>query len=150
MKNYRYNCVDKSILLPWLKKNLFAVLHRGIPYGVPANMLTLISIIIMWTTFFLFVNLEEVAGHDILLAVAAIFLYILFDHFDGLQAKATRSSSPLGEILDHFSSFGAVHKINAKLNHCFANGFDIDFIDGESAAVESKEFSDSCLLNLSC
>ena len=103
MKNYRYNCVDESILLPWLKKNLFAVLHRGIPYGVPANMLTLISIIIMWTTFFFFVNLEEVAGHDILLAVVAIFLYILFDHFDGLQAKATRSSSPLGEILDHFS-----------------------------------------------
>jgi len=103
MHPYCYNCVDNSILLPVLKKNVFSVLHRWIPYGIPANFLTLVSIIIMWAVFFHFTIIEEINNTDVLLAVVSLLLYVLFDHFDGLQAKATKTSSPLGELLDHFS-----------------------------------------------
>jgi len=40
MKTYRYACTDESILLPYLKKYIFEVLHRIVPYGVPANYIT--------------------------------------------------------------------------------------------------------------
>ena len=103
MKPYRYACVDESILLPYLKKYVFVVLHRIVPYGVPANYLTVVSIIIMWTAFTYFVTIEEVNSEAVLVAIFAILLYVIFDHFDGLQAKASQTSSPLGEILDHYS-----------------------------------------------
>ena len=103
MKPYRYKCVDESILLPYLKKYFFSILHRGVPYGVPANFLTLISIIIMWATFSYFVNMEKINSLAVLVAIISILLYVIFDHFDGMQAKASQTSSPFGEILDHFS-----------------------------------------------
>ena len=54
MKNYHYNCIDESILLPFLKKYVFENLHKLIPYGLPANYITLISSIIMWIHLFIF------------------------------------------------------------------------------------------------
>ena len=103
MKNYHYNCIDESILLPFLKKYVFENLHKLIPYGLPANYITLISSIIMWITFIYFLNIDNVDTKSIFLAISSIIVYVILDHIDGLQAKASRTSSPLGEILDHFS-----------------------------------------------
>ena len=103
MSSYQYNCQDDSILLPFLKKNIFSVLHRLIPYGVPANFLTLISILVIWSCFFHFIGIEIPDKVDIIIAIFSIIIYVIFDHFDGLQAKITATGSPLGEILDHFS-----------------------------------------------
>ena len=103
MKNYHYNCIDESILLPFLKKYVFENLHKLIPYGLPANYITLISSIIMWITFIYFLNIDNVDTKSIFLAISSIIVYVILDHIDGLQAKASSTSSPLGEILDHFS-----------------------------------------------
>ena len=103
MSPYQYNCTDDSILLPFLKNNFFALLHRGIPYGVPANYLTLVSIIVIWSCFFYFIGIETPNNTDIIITFFAIMIYVIFDHFDGLQAKITNTGSPLGEILDHYS-----------------------------------------------
>ena len=100
---YQYRCTDDSILLSFLKNNIFSVLHRGIPYGVPANYLTLVSILVIWSCFFYFIGIETPNNGDIIIAFFAIMIYVIFDHFDGLQAKITKTSSPLGEILDHYS-----------------------------------------------
>jgi phosphatidylglycerophosphate synthase len=102
-EQYRYNCVDESVLLPILKKHVFIPLHRWIPYGVPANYLTLVSIVMMWGIFLYFTTLELPSPAEIGAAVLVITAYVIFDHFDGLQAKLTQTSSPLGEWLDHFS-----------------------------------------------
>ena len=102
-EQYRYNCVDESVLLPILKKHVFIPLHRWIPYGVPANYLTLFSIVMMWGIFLYFTVLELPSSAEIGAAVLVITAYVVFDHFDGLQAKLTQTSSPLGEWLDHFS-----------------------------------------------
>ena len=103
MKKYHYNCIDKSILLPFLKKYVFENLHRLTPYGLPANYITLISSIIMWITFIYFLNIDNVDTKSVILALTSIIVYVILDHIDGLQAKASSTSSPLGEILDHFS-----------------------------------------------
>ena len=102
-EQYRYNCVDESVLLPILKKHVFIPLHRWIPDWVPANYLTLVSIVMMWGIFFYFTTVDLPSGVEIGTAVLVITAYVIFDHFDGLQAKRTQTSSPLGEWLDHFS-----------------------------------------------
>ena len=102
-EQYRYNCVDESVLLPILKKHVFIPLHRWIPYWVPANYLTLVSIVMMWGIFLYFTTVELSSRLEIGAAVLVITAYVIFDHFDGLQAKLTQTSSPLGEWLDHFS-----------------------------------------------
>ena len=103
MGPYQYRCLDESILLPFLKKYVFSVLHRCIPYGVPANYLTLVSIIVIWSCFLYFIGVNTPDDADIIIVFFAITIYVIFDHFDGLQAKKTGTGSPLGEILDHYS-----------------------------------------------
>ena len=103
MVSYQYKCVDESILLPFLKKYVFKVLHSYIPNGIPANYLTLISIFVIWSCFIHFLRTEFIIDSDIIIAFFSIMIYVIFDHFDGLQAKITSTSSPLGEILDHYS-----------------------------------------------
>ena len=103
MSHYQYRCTDESILLPFLKKYVFSVLHRWIPYGVPANYLTLVSIIVIWSCFFYLIGVNTPDDADIIIVFFAITIYVIFDHFDGLQAKKTGTGSPLGEILDHYS-----------------------------------------------
>jgi len=103
MSPYQYRCIDESILLPFLKKYVFSVLHRYIPYGVPANYLTLVSIIVIWSCFLYLIGVDTPDDTDIIIVFFAITIYVIFDHFDGLQAKKTGTGSPLGEILDHYS-----------------------------------------------
>ena len=103
MSHYQYRCTDESILLPFLKKYVFSVLHRYIPYGVPANYLTLVSIIVIWSCFLYLIVFYTPDDTDIIIVFFAITIYVIFDHFDGLQAKKTATGSPLGEILDHYS-----------------------------------------------
>ena len=103
MSHYQYRCIDESILLPFLKKYVFSVLHRCIPYGVPANYLTLVSIIVIWSCFLYLIGVNSPYDADIIIVFFAITIYVIFDHFDGLQAKRTGTGSPLGEILDHYS-----------------------------------------------
>jgi len=103
MISYQYNCQDDSILLPFLKRNVFSVLHRLVPFGIPANFLTLISILVVWSCFIHFIRIEIPDNVDIIIAIFSIIIYVIFDHFDGLQAKITSTGSPLGELLDHFS-----------------------------------------------
>ena len=103
MSSYQYRCSDESILLPFLKKNVFSVLHRYIPYGVPANYFTLVSIFVIWSCFLYLIGIDTADEGDIIIAFFAIIIYVIFDHFDGLQAKITVTGIPLGKILDHYS-----------------------------------------------
>jgi hypothetical protein len=99
MGPYKYRCLDESILLPFLKKYVFSVLHRCIPYGVPANYLTLVSIIVIWSCFLYFIGVNTPDDADIIIVFFAITIYVIFDHFDGLQAKKTIMMSASSGVL---------------------------------------------------
>ena len=102
-KEYCYNCVDQSILLPWFKKYYVAFYFKFIPQGLTANCITLLSSVAMWIMLYLGLNSELYSIP--FLAGSFFFLlhfYVVGDHLDGMQAKETRTSSPLGEFLDHY------------------------------------------------
>lgn len=102
-KPYQYNCVDKSVLLPYFKKHWVEYFYKLVPGWLTANWITLISSLAMWLMLAL-------SFHPGWLSSAAlgfsctflIHFYVVGDHLDGMQAKNTRTSSPLGEFLDHY------------------------------------------------
>jgi len=100
---YTYNCVDDSLLLPYFKKYYVSIYFRFIPAGFTANYITLIS-----TGFIIFLVYLVRELHFLpTAAIAGIFAlclhnYVVGDHLDGMQAKETKTSSPLGEFLDHY------------------------------------------------
>jgi len=100
---YRYRCIDKSILLPYFKKYYVAFFFRYVPPWLTANFITLIS-----TAFIFGLLVVELVCPDLsptakaAVIAFALHAYLVGDHLDGMQAKATGTSSPLGEFLDHY------------------------------------------------
>ena len=92
---------DRSILLPYMTRFVVQPLVRAIPPGVSANALTLTSAVCAASGFALALLLPPSRWVPAL--VAALFAaYTLLDNLDGPHARATGTSSPLGEFLDHW------------------------------------------------
>jgi|SaaInlStandDraft_7_1057024.scaffolds.fasta_scaffold69098_1 phosphatidylglycerophosphate synthase len=100
---YRYKCIDKSILLPYFKKYYFPIVYQWVPRKLTANWVTLISCGAVWVIFLLsfLTNPFDKSVLAFLFFVLTHF-YFVGDHLDGMHAKATGTSSPLGEYLDHY------------------------------------------------
>jgi ethanolaminephosphotransferase len=98
---YNYQCIDRSIITPPFKKFIVSPLFRFIPWGVPANLITIISNIFLYTSLYLAASKGTAASNYIIIPFL-IFLYAIGDHFDGMQAKRTKTSSGLGEFCDHY------------------------------------------------
>jgi len=101
--SYVYRCVDKSIILQPYKTYIVSLFYLLVPRKLTANFITLISSLFMWAIYYLSINvglLEPTA----LAGVFALLLqiYVLGDHLDGMHAKNTGTSSPLGEFMDHY------------------------------------------------
>jgi ethanolaminephosphotransferase len=103
-KPYQYNCNDRSITLPHLKRYLWTPALKYIPTFRSANSITLLGNVCSAVAF-VFLALVPVTGAPdaaFVLPAAALFLYLSLDNIDGAQARRTMSSSPLGEFLDHW------------------------------------------------
>ena len=102
LPEYKYQCKDQSLLLPHFKKWVVEPCMKFVPWGVPANIITIVS------NFFLYAALILAFQHtpgsllSYLLVPLLIFLYVLGDHIDGAQAKRTGTGSQLGEFHDHY------------------------------------------------
>ncbi len=100
---YSYNCVDYSITLGFFKKYYVAHYYKWVPQKITANQITLISCSALWV---LFAMVWEPGGFAIgslaLWFSLLIHFYIVGDHLDGMHAKETGTSSPLGEFIDHY------------------------------------------------
>lgn len=99
---YVYRCEDRSILLDLYKRTVVPLWRWWVPRWLPANMITLGSSACMWAVLALAINAEAFSPEA--LTVAMIVLtqaFLAYDHIDGMQAKATGTSSALGEYLDH-------------------------------------------------
>ncbi|MGB4971652.1 MAG: CDP-alcohol phosphatidyltransferase family protein, partial [Cyclobacteriaceae bacterium] len=71
-----------------------------IPWVIPANIITIISNLFVYVAFFISLNYNTPAAR-VLIAVC-LFLYLVGDHLDGMQAKRTKTGSALGEFCDHY------------------------------------------------
>lgn len=98
---YEYRCRDNSILMDPFKRFIVKPILHFIPRWIPANILSIIA------NGFLFIALYRALTHsptdafDFMFTALCLFLYVLGDHLDGMQAKLTNTSSPLGEFCDH-------------------------------------------------
>jgi phosphatidylglycerophosphate synthase len=104
----RYEFTDASLARPWLTRLWFARLFPLLPHWLAANVLTLLSTGSLLAVLVGALAIDELgATWFALLQLVCIQLYVAGDHLDGMQAKATGTTSPLGDFLDHHCDYWA-------------------------------------------
>ncbi len=99
-KKYQYNCQNSSLLEPYYKKYIASPIHKIIPRSVSANLISILGQLCIVLAFCL--TLEyKINLHLALIDSVLMQLYMLLDTLDGIQARTTGTSSPLGEYIDH-------------------------------------------------
>ncbi|MBT4525831.1 MAG: hypothetical protein HOC24_04705 [Deltaproteobacteria bacterium] len=98
---YQYNCSDKSIILPYFKQYYVTLYFKLIPHLLTANIITILSTLLVLS---MLIGSFFYSGSVWLPLFFAICIhgYVVGDHLDGMQAKETKTGSPLGEFLDHY------------------------------------------------
>lgn len=104
----RYEFSDASVARPWLTRLWFERLFPLVPGWLAANVLTLLSTGSLLAVLAAALVVERIGATGFaLLQLLCIQLYVAGDHLDGMQAKATGTTSPLGDFLDHHCDYWA-------------------------------------------
>jgi phosphatidylglycerophosphate synthase len=97
-----YRFTDRSLLRPWLTRVWFDRLFPLLPRWLAANIVTVLSTGVLISVLLAsFVADRLGAAGYAMLQLVALQLYVAGDHLDGMQAKASGTTSPLGDFLDH-------------------------------------------------
>jgi phosphatidylglycerophosphate synthase len=104
----RYDFSDASVVRPWLTRVWFARLFPLLPRWLAANVVTLLSTGLLLAVLAGALLVDRLGATAFaLLQLVGIQLYVAGDHLDGMQAKATGTTSPLGDFLDHHCDYWA-------------------------------------------
>lgn len=101
---YAYDCVDRSLLKSFYTRLFVAPIVKRLPDHVSANDISLLSqacalVPVAVTIIGIFVAPRWLLG---IVAPLGYLGYIVFDNVDGAHARHTSTSSPLGELVDHW------------------------------------------------
>jgi phosphatidylglycerophosphate synthase len=104
---YVYRCEDASIVCPAFRRLFCVPFLELVPAGVSANLLTLagsasqlaVFAFVSWRAAFPSPHASPMMH---LVPALGLFVYVLLDNADGMQARRTNTSSPLGEFVDHW------------------------------------------------
>ncbi|KAL2860251.1 CDP-alcohol phosphatidyltransferase-domain-containing protein [Aspergillus pseudodeflectus] len=107
LKDYRYAGVDLSLVSRYVLKpfyNNFVI--KFFPMSMAPNAITLTGLIFVLINFATVLYYNPTLDQDCPPWVYAscavgLFLYQTFDGVDGIQARRTKQSGPLGELFDH-------------------------------------------------
>lgn len=99
---YKYRVHDESIATPYFKKLVVAPLFRFVPEGIPANIITFLSNILMYVALAMALTEWPDRTLRFILIPLLVIGYAIGDHMDGMQAKRSGTSSALGELCDHY------------------------------------------------
>lgn len=97
---YVYACDDRSRLVQPFCRHVVRPFADRVPAVVPANLLTLGSSACMGLMLLLALVAPGPGWAPLFLLLMAA--YVVYDHADGMHARRTGTSGPLGEFLDHF------------------------------------------------
>ena len=97
--------VDRSILRPMLLRLYIQPLFRLVPSTLSPNLITMIGLTACLSMFGIVLIAGGRTAGLAALCVVLLNVYILADHFDGMQAKKYNRASRFGEFLDHFCDF---------------------------------------------
>jgi ethanolaminephosphotransferase len=83
---------------------------KWLPKWLAPNLITLTGLVTLVTSYILLtiynIDFDGVSPRwTYLLAAIATFIYLHLDCLDGKQARATGTSSPLGQLFDHGTSY---------------------------------------------
>lgn len=106
LKEYKYSSVDKSLLSKHVLKPFYNKFIHLFPRWMAPNLVTLLGLgfVMLNLSCVLYFNptFDQECPRWVYIANAiGLFLYQTFDACDGIQARRTGQSSPLGELFDH-------------------------------------------------
>ncbi|MFA6504638.1 MAG: CDP-alcohol phosphatidyltransferase family protein [Treponemataceae bacterium] len=113
-KTYSYKGENRSIADKYVLKHWWPIALKAIPAKAPANLVSMVGNLGSYLAFFIASGLllgpVSVIGREkpwIFGVIAfGLFFYQTLDALDGIQARRTGASGPLGEFVDHwFDSF---------------------------------------------
>jgi phosphatidylglycerophosphate synthase len=102
MRDYTYQCKDYSLLTPVFKKYCVTPLIEFVPWGIPANIITIVSNAFFYLALFFSFQTELLGKGNFIIIPVLLMAYLIGDHLDGAQAKRTGTGSALGEFCDHY------------------------------------------------
>jgi ethanolaminephosphotransferase len=94
--------VYKSLLWPLYEKYVSDPLFEFVPWGLPANMITIFGNLCMFLAVLTAYFTNRQLFHVWQIIPLFVLIYLTGDLLDGKQARRTNTSSGLGEFLDHF------------------------------------------------
>lgn len=99
---YTYQSIDGSFADLYLVNPIAKKLLNFIPWWIPANIITIIS-----NSNVLLATVIALTAHRVnwpvwIFIPILYFIYLIGDATDGMQARRTKTGSPLGEFTDHF------------------------------------------------
>ncbi|KAJ5220056.1 hypothetical protein N7468_009260 [Penicillium chermesinum] len=107
LKNYKYAGVDHSLISTYILKPFYSKCVIPLfPMGMAPNAITLTGFMFVVLNFLTMLwynpNLDQDCPPWVYASYAVgLFLYQTFDAVDGMQARRTKQSGPLGELFDH-------------------------------------------------
>jgi ethanolaminephosphotransferase len=111
LKKYVYHGEDRSLMYKYFWRPLCAAAVERLPRWLAPNVITVTALLLVIVSHLLFAfympnltvdpALPDVPGWIFVYAAVSMFLYQFLDNLDGYQARRTKTSSPLGLLMDH-------------------------------------------------
>lgn len=114
--NYKYVSENRSILDNHVLNRWWPIAIKAVPPKASANLVSILGSLCCWGGFLVLSGAVFGPTHIVArrspwifgLAALLVFLYQTLDSLDGIQARRTGASGPLGEFIDHwFDSINA-------------------------------------------
>lgn len=99
---YSYQSIDGSFGDLYIANPLARRLLTILPWWVPANIVTIISNGCVLLATVIALTAQRVNWPAWIFIPILYFIYVVGDAADGMQARRTKTGSPLGEFTDHF------------------------------------------------
>lgn len=101
---YAYKCEDDSYLKPFFYRFFVNPIAARLTRKTVANDITLLSQLFSLVPIVFALGYADTAPSWMWAVIPPIgfLLYIVLDHLDGTHARRTQTSSPLGELVDHW------------------------------------------------
>lgn len=101
-EGYNYASQDESLVDSVLCGKILPKVIEHVPFGLPANIITICSNTCVFIAF-LIAMLSTKGITKLWFAIPFLIpAYLFGDCLDGMQARRTKTGSPLGEYMDHF------------------------------------------------
>ncbi|ORY74615.1 peptidase C65 Otubain-domain-containing protein [Protomyces lactucae-debilis] len=106
LKLYKYSAIDNSPVSKYILKPFWNKFLLLFPMWLAPNMITLLGLLFVVANVLQLLYYDPGLEHGVppwvsLGWAVSLFLYQAFDAVDGMQARRTGQSSPLGEMFDH-------------------------------------------------